>query len=110
MLLHMVLYQPRPGLSSAEVAGFRSALSEARDKITSVGRVFVGRTIDLGIGYEHRSEGQSFDYVAIFEFASAEGLREYMAHPAHVALAEQFWKYCERTMILDVEAEDPTLS
>jgi len=30
-----------------------------------------------------------------------------MAHPAHVELAEQFWKHCDRTMILDVEAEDP---
>ncbi len=33
-----------------------------------------------------------------------------MSHPAHAALAEQFWKHCERTMIVDVEAEDPKLS
>jgi hypothetical protein len=48
--------------------------------------------------------------MAVFEFDSVTGLQDYLTHPAHAALAEQFWKHCERTMILDVEAEDPRVS
>ncbi len=107
MLLHIVLYEPKPGMDETEVSTFKSVLRQACLDIPSIKQVRTGKTIDLGIGYEDRSSGQSFGYVAIFEFESIEGLKSYMAHPAHVALAEQFWKYCERTMILDVEAEDP---
>jgi hypothetical protein len=105
--LHLVLYEPKPGLSELEISGFRAALTHASSVIPSIRQVRTGRTVDLGIGYEDRSSGQSFGYVAVFEFESVDGLKEYMAHPAHAALAEQFWKHCERTMILDVEAEDP---
>lgn len=108
MILHLVLYEPKPGLSEVEIAGFKSALGHASTVIPSIRHVRTGRTVDLGIGYEHRSSGKSFGYVAVFEFESVDGLKAYMAHPAHAALAEQFWKHCDRTMILDVEAEDPT--
>lgn len=107
MILHLVLYEPKPGLSEAEISQFKAVLAGACTEIPSIRQVRTGRTIDLGLGYEHRSSGQDFDYVAVFEFESVAGLKDYLSHPAHEALAEQFWKHCERTMILDVEAEDP---
>lgn len=107
MVLHLVLYETKPGVTEPEITAFRSVLSDACTTIPSIRQVRTGRTVDLGIGYEHRSAGQNFGYVAVFEFDSVDGLKAYMAHPAHTALAEQFWKHCERTMILDVEAEDP---
>ncbi len=107
MILHLVLYEPKPGISEDEAQGFKAILAEASRTIPSVRQVRTGRTVQLGIGYEHGSSGQYFSYVAVFEFDSSAGLLEYMTHPAHAALAEQFWKHCERTMILDVEAEDP---
>ena len=108
MTIHIVLYQPKSSLCDADVLAFRSVLEQASREIETIRQVRIGKTVDLGIGYEDRSSGQKFDYVAIFEFESTDGLRAYMAHPAHMTLAEQFWKHCERTMILDVEAEDPT--
>jgi hypothetical protein len=107
MLLHLVLYEPKPGMSAADVSDFENVLLQACTEIPSIRQVRTGKTVDLGIGYENRSMGQYFGYAAVFEFESIGGLKSYMAHPAHVALAEQFWKHCERTMILDVEAEDP---
>lgn len=109
MVLHLVLYEPKPGLSDSDISGFKSVLRDASMNIPAIRQVRTGRTMDLGIGYEHRSSGQSFGFVAVFEFESVAGLKEYMAHPAHAALAEQFWKHCDRTMILDVDAEDPRL-
>ena len=109
MILHIVLYEPKPGLSEADMAQFSAVLLEACATIPSIRQVRSGKTIDLGLGFEHRSEGLEFRYVAIFEFESVDGLKDYLTHPAHAALAEQFWKHCERTMILDVEAEDPKL-
>lgn len=107
MVIHLVLYEPNDGLSSDEMASFRAVLAAAVTEIPVIRNVRVGRTVDLGIGYEDRSTGQSFGYAAIFEFDSVRDLKAYMSHPAHTALAEQFWKYCKRTMILDLEAEDP---
>jgi hypothetical protein len=108
VILHIVLYEPKPGLSADNEAEFRAFLLAAVGNIQEIRQVRIGRTVDLGIGYEARSEGQSFGYVAVFEFDSIDKLKAYMAHAAHVALAAQFWKHCDRTMILDVEAEDPT--
>ena len=108
MILHIVLYQPKDDVTGGEEAAFKAILDKAANIIPSIRQTRVGRTVDLGIGYEIRSEDQLYEYVAIFEFADTDGLKAYMAHPAHIALAEQFWKHCQRTMILDVEAEDPT--
>lgn len=109
MIIHLVLYEPRPGLTESEVTAFRSVLVEASATIPSIRQVRIGKTVELGLGYENRSIGQSFGYVAVFEFESVAGLKDYLAHQAHAALAQQFWKHCDRTMILDVEAEDPKL-
>lgn len=108
MILHLVLYEPKPGLSDSDISQFKAVLCNACTTIPSIRQVRTGRAVDLGFGYELRSSGQCFGYVAIFEFDSVAGLKDYLTHPAHAALAEQFWKHCERTMILDVEAEDPS--
>lgn len=109
MILHLVLYEPKPGLSEADISQFKAVVVDACTAIPTIRQVRTGRTIDLGLGYKNRSSGGNFGYIAVFEFESVAGLKDYLTHPAHAALAEQFWKHCERTMILDVEAEDPKL-
>lgn len=109
LILHLVLYEPKPGLSDVDISQFKAVLVEACTTIPSIRQVRTGGAIELGLGYKDRSSGQQFGYVAIFEFDSVAGLKDYLTHPAHAGLAEQFWKHCERTMILDVEAEDPRL-
>lgn len=89
----------------------RTALTRALDsacrEISTIQQVRVGKTVDLNFGYEQRSFGQQFDYVAVFEFRAVVDLRAYLGHDHHKNLAEMFWKVCDRTMILDVEAIDP---
>jgi hypothetical protein len=110
MILHVVLYQPRSSATAEELAELTMALQVACREIPVIQQVRVGRTIDLQMGYMNRSVGQIVDYFAIFEFVDQLSLRAYLAHPQHVALAEAFWRVCEHTQLLDVEAVDPLTS
>lgn len=107
MILHVVLYQPRDSATTEERTTLTRALDLACREISTIQQVRVGKTIDLGTDYSKRSNGQQFEYVAVFEFRDAIDLKAYLVHDHHKKLAEMFWKVCDRTMIVDVEAMDP---
>jgi hypothetical protein len=107
MILHVVFYQPKETATPEERAGLVSALAAACSEIPSVQQVRVGKTMDLNMGYENRSSGQQFDYMAVFEFRDEIDLRAYLVHDRHRTLGEMFWKVCDRTFITDVSALDP---
>lgn len=107
MILHVVLYQPRESASTEERTALTRALDSACREISTIQQVRVGKTVDLNVGYEHRSISQQFDYVAVFEFRDVIDMKAYMVHDHHKNLAEMFWNVCDRTMIMDVEAMDP---
>lgn len=107
MILHVVLYQPRGSATTEERTALTRALDSACREISTIQQVRVGKTVDLNVGYESRSIGQQFDYAAIFEFRDVIDMRAYLGHDHHKNLAEMFWKVCDRTMIIDVDAMDP---
>ena len=107
MILHVVLYKPRESATPEERAGLTMALETACREIPTIQQVRVGKAVDLGIGYENRVLGQHFDYSAIFEFRDEIDLKTYLLHDRHKALADMFWKVCERTLIIDFSAVDP---
>jgi hypothetical protein len=107
MILHVVFYQPKDTATPEERAALVSALTAACTEIPSVQQVRVGKTLNLNIGYENRSNGQQFEYMAVFEFRDEIDLRAYLVHDRHKALGELFWKVCDRTFIADVSAMDP---
>jgi len=107
MILHVVLYQPRETATGEERADLVSALAAACREIPSIQQVRVGRTINMNMGYENRSSGQQFDYMAVFEFRDEIDLKAYLLHDRHQELGKMFWKVCDRTFITDVSALDP---
>jgi hypothetical protein len=107
MILHIVLIEPRPDLTSEEVASFLRALETASREIPTILDVRAGPVRDLGLGYEDRSDGRAFSHAAVFGFASVDALMAYLVHPAHAALGAQFWQVAARTLIVDVDAVDP---
>ena len=107
MILHLVLYQPRATATPEERAGLTAALETACHEIPSIQQVRVGKAVNLGMSYSNRVLSQQFDYAAIFEFSGEIGLKAYLVHDHHRKLAEMFWKVCERTLIIDVNAVDP---
>ncbi len=107
MILHLVLYQPRATATPVECAELTSALEAACHQIPAIQQVRVGKAVNLGMGYKNRSQGQQYDYVAVFQFRDELDLKSYLANDHHRALAEMFWKVCERTTIIDISAVDP---
>lgn len=107
MILHVVLYQPRDSATTEERAKLTAALETACLEIPFIQQVRVGKAVNLGMSYNNRLLSQQFDYVAVLEFRDDVDLKAYLVHDRHRTLADLFWKVCERTMIIDVDAADP---
>jgi hypothetical protein len=107
MILHIVLYQPRPTATPEELNALAKAVERASRQIESIRQVRVGRARDFGFGYKTWPYNQNDAYAAVFEFADLNDLGKYLVHESHKELAEVFWKTCDNPTILDVQATDP---
>jgi hypothetical protein len=102
---HIVLFQPKASVPSADLAGFAASLERACREIPSVRRASVGKAAAIDAGYS-RSFGDSYAYAAVFEFDDRDGLLQYLTHPIHQELGRLFWLVCERTAIVEVDLVD----
>lgn len=90
MIAHIVLLQPRPDLDVAERRGALDALARAAGNMPGVTRFRIGRRITHGLpGYEQQMP-QNFEFALVLEFESIEGLKAYLAAPAHGMLGQLF--------------------
>jgi hypothetical protein len=102
MIAHVVLFQPRPDLTDEQRAKVLAALASAARGAPSVRSCRIGRRVKHGLpGYEQ--EMPDFEFAAIIEFESVEGLRAYLKHPAHAAVGEQFSKAATAALAFDYE-------
>ena len=102
MITHVVLLRPRAGLSPEERAGLVDALRTAIRTIPSIRRARVGRRVIHGHPYE-QSMRVDYEYAALLDFDDAAGLRAYLAHPAHEALATRFVRAADDALLYDFE-------
>ena len=102
MITHIVLFRPRAGLSADERSGLAAALRSAINAIPSVRRARVGRRVTHGRPYEQQMQ-VDYEYAAMLDFDDVSGLKTYLEHPAHQALATQFFKVLDESLIYDFE-------
>jgi hypothetical protein len=88
MLLHLVLLELRPGLSTPERTAFAESFRRAVATIPSVRGCRLGRRVTHGAGYE--AEAPEVDILALLEFDDLAGLQAYLRHPAHEELGHRF--------------------
>jgi hypothetical protein len=105
MVIHVVLFKPRPELSAAERAELVDVLEEAHRHIPSIRRLSIGRRVKHGAGYE-ASMPVDLEFAAVLEFDDLAGLQAYLEHPAHVALGRRFMQSLESSAIYDYELQD----
>ena len=103
MILHVVLFEPKPHLTAIERDRFRRALETAFREIPSIREARVGRRVLHGAGYEAAIR-ESFEYAAVIGFDDLEGLRAYLEHPAHRELGALFNTSALRMLVYDYEA------
>ena len=109
MILHVVLYRPKPSATAEELSELVNALEVASREIPSIRQVRVGKAVDLGFSYSNWSTDQNDLNVALFEFEDLDALKAYLTHEAHQKLAALFWSTCDKPTIIDVSAVDPTV-
>ena len=103
MITHIVLFQPKAGVTPAQKQDLADAVQLACTQAASVRRFEIARVIDAGAGYSKQFGEKTYEYVAVIEFDDRQGLAEYLNHPAHERLAKLFWEACEATRIIDAE-------
>jgi Stress responsive A/B Barrel Domain len=102
MILHVVLFKPRPDLAPADRAALASAFERATREIPSVRGVRVGRRVRHGAAYEDIAPDAADFFVAI-EFDDLAGLQAYFRHPAHEELGLRFGQSLASALVYDFE-------
>lgn len=104
MIVHVVLFRPRPSLSMEDRRALIDAWAAALREIPTISRAHVGPRIRIGRSYEQMIR-TDFPYAAILEFDHVDALKAYLDHPAHEAISTRFFAAVAETLIYDFEME-----
>lgn len=105
MIAHIVLFEPKPGISVEHRGQFLKTLRQTMEGVPGIQRARVGRIFSLGLLPESTGGQLTYSYAAVLEFADREALDVYFKHPAHDVLRSQFWELCLRTLIADADID-----
>jgi len=105
MLVHLVLFRPRPDLAPVQRDQLAATLAAAIQQIPSVRRAHVGRRVTHGRAYEQAMR-TDYTHVAMLEFEDVNGLKAYLEHPAHEQLATRFFECVEEALMYDYDVAE----
>jgi len=101
MIVHVILFSPKSDLPSAARRDLLESLVGAAAGIPSITRFRVGRRITHGLpGYEQAMR-EDYQFAAIIEFDDVDGLKAYLAHPAHRAIGQHFTASASTSLAYD---------
>jgi hypothetical protein len=103
MIVHVVLFSPRPDLSAPDREALLDALQTASKNIPSIKRLRVGRRVKHSLpGYEQLMH-DDYEFTVLIEFDNVEGLKDYLQHPAHAAAGHHFMASASKALAYDYE-------
>jgi hypothetical protein len=105
VLLHIVLFEPRPDLSAEATRALVASIEQAARGIPSVRRFEVGRRLEGGPTYG-AAASPALSYAAIVAFDDRAGLESYLAHPAHADLGRLFHESMAAALVYDCAVRD----
>ena len=103
MVVHIVLFRPRPSVPDADRAAMFDAIHAAATEVPSVRRFQIGNRVKHGRPYEQLMT-DDYPFAAVVEFDDLAGLQEYLDHPKHERLGELFYQLLEAALVYDYEA------
>jgi len=105
VIAHVVLFQPKPGLSEEDRLELIDALSAALREIPSVRRACLGPRITHGRPYEQLMT-VDYSFATILEFDTVADLKAYLNHPVHERLATHFSECVEQALMYDFDVRE----
>ena len=102
MIAHVVLFRPKPELSTDERRSLVDAFERAVRAIPGVRAVRAGRRLTHGAGYEQNMPDTG-EYLIVIDFDDVDGLQTYLRHPAHEELGARFNQSLSSALIYDFE-------
>jgi Stress responsive A/B Barrel Domain len=110
MIVHVVLFSPRPDLSAGDRAALLGALESAAKNIPSIKRLKVGKRVKHSLpGYEQMMR-DDYEFAVIIEFDDVEGLKSYLQHPAHAAAGHHFTASASKALAYDYETAESLIT
>lgn len=106
MIRHVVLFQPRAPLSSAERQALLDAVTAAARQCPTVRGCTIGRRVRHGRpGYEQMMRAD-YEFALFLDFDDLSGLQAYLAHPAHRMAGEYFTSASSSALAYDYAVAD----
>jgi Stress responsive A/B Barrel Domain len=95
MVDHLVFFAVREEASEEEVEDLVSSIRALRDEVPSA--------VDLSVGEDFSGRSGGHTHAIFVRFEDAAGLREYMEHPAHLAVVEKLDATTTGRIVADYE-------
>lgn len=106
MIVHVVLLQPRPGLTDDQKRAALAALSHAAESVSEIREFRVGRRVKHGLpGYE-QDMSHDYEFALVIAFDDVDALKRYLAAPAHGALGQLFATATSAALAYDYQMVD----
>ena len=98
MIAHIVLLQPKPGITDDELATFLEHVRVLQQAIPGIVAISVGKNRSI--------YNRGFTYGVIMHFVDEAHLEAHHLHPAHLAVVEELDRLCQQTIDFDLP-DDP---
>ena len=95
MVDHLVFFAVREDASQEEVEDLVSSIRSLGEEVPS--------TVDLSVGEDFSRRSGGYTHALFARFEDASGLRQYMEHPAHLAVVEKLDATTSGRIVADYE-------
>ena len=95
MVDHLVFFAVREGASQEEVEDLISSIRSLGEEVPS--------TVDLSVGEDFSGRSGGYTHALFARFEDTSGLRQYMEHPAHLAVVEKLDATTTGRIVVDYE-------
>lgn len=98
MITHIVLLQPKAGISHTEMTNALEHVQALQQAIPSIMEVRVGKNLNS-------TNDQGYTYGFVIQFADRVSYEGYAPHPAHQPVSEELRHLCQSIIDFDMEGQ-----
>ena len=102
MIAHLVLFKPKPDLSTDDRRALILAFGRAVREVPTVRDVRIGRRVTFGASYEQQSANAA-EFIVVIDFDDLSGLQTYLGHPAHEEISARFSQSLSSVSVYDFD-------